>query len=464
MTKPQAIPASFRDPSGFLFRRDGVIYRQVNAVYRPHYERLMGSGLYEKLVEQGLLIPHDEDSAVEPLAPPAFKVLRPEPLRLVSYPYEWCFSQLKDAALVTLRVQKLALEHDMILKDASAYNIQFHDGKPVLIDTLSFEIYSEGEPWVAYRQFCQHFLAPLALMSHTDVRLGQLSRVYLDGVPLDLASTLLPARTMLRFSLLTHLHLHGRAQRRGVEQAEKEPRKSEARVSRNGLVGIVGSLESGIRKLAWQPEGTVWGDYYSDTNYSEEAWRQKQSLVADFVARAAPRTVWDLGANTGEFSRIAAQKAESTYAFDMDPAAVEKNYRECSQEGQSRILPLVLDLTNPSPAIGWANRERPTLFERGRADTALALALIHHLALGNNLPFAMIAELLASLCDQLIIEFVPKSDSQVQRMLATREDIFDDYDQESFERSFGERFTIEESTAITDSERRLYRMRAKGSA
>jgi hypothetical protein len=460
MTKPEAISASFRDPSGCLFRRDGVLYRQVNPVYEAHYERLMGSGLYDTLAEQELLIPHVEDPAVAPLVSPAYKVLRPEPLRLVSYPYEWCFSQLKDAALTTLRIQRLSLEHGMILKDASAYNIQFRAGKPVLIDTLSFETYTEGEPWVAYRQFCQHFMAPLALMSHTDVRLGQLFRVFLDGLPLDLASELLPTRTLLRFSLLAHVHLHGRAQRRF---AEKAPRKKVATVSRNGLIGILDSLERGVRRLRWEPEGTEWADYYSDTNYSEQAWRHKQSLVADFVAKAAPRTVWDLGANTGEFSRIAADQAEATVAFDMDPAAVERNYRKCVEEGEGRILPLVLDLTNPSPAIGWANRERLSLFERGRADTALALALVHHLAIGNNLPFGKIGEFLAGMSDTLIIEFVPKSDSQVQRMLATRKDVFDDYDQHSFERALGEHFAIEESVSIADSERRLYLMRGEKS-
>jgi hypothetical protein len=209
-----ALPSSFRDPSGFVFVRDGVLYRQVNRVHREHYDRLMASGLYERLATDGLLVPHEEDDAV-PAAPDlAYKVLRPERVPFVSYPYEWCFGQLKAAALATLAIQRTALDFGMSLRDASAYNIQFLQGKPTHIDTLSFETLREGEPWVAYRQFCQHFLAPLVLSRYRDARLGQLSRVHLDGIPLDLATGLLPWRARLHPPLLLHLFLHARRQRR----------------------------------------------------------------------------------------------------------------------------------------------------------------------------------------------------------------------------------------------------------
>src|SRR6185503_16964008 len=201
------LSASFRDPSGFLFSRGGVLYRQVNRKYEQEYARLMESGLYEKLVKAGLLIPHlevDEAPAESEVTRAfAYKIIQPERAPFISYPYEWSFGQLKDAALATLSIQRRALKVGMSLKDASAYNIQFVRGKPTLIDTLSFEIYKEGQPWVAYRQSCQHFLAPLALMALKDVRLNQLLRVYIDGVPLDLASGLLPAKTRLNFGLLT---------------------------------------------------------------------------------------------------------------------------------------------------------------------------------------------------------------------------------------------------------------------
>jgi len=456
MTVTEVVAGSFRDPSGFLFTRDGVLYRQVNAIYRSSYDHLMGSGLYDALVGEGLLIPHDEEASQPAASDGAYKILRPERLPFVSYPYEWCFSQIKDAGLTTLRIQKIALAHGMTLKDASAFNIQFRQGRPTLIDTLSFVEYREGQPWVAYRQFCQHFLAPLALMCHTDYRLGQLFRVFLDGVPLSLASTLLPLRTRLSLPLLTHLHLHAKTET--LFLSRRRVAKVSGRVSRRGLEGILDSLKSGLRGLRWRPRGTTWADYYTDTNYSEEAWQDKQRQVERIVREVSPASVWDLGSNTGVFSRIAASTAERIIAFDLDVAAVEQNYLECVRERDDQILPLVLDLSNPSPSLGWANVERPSLFDRGKPDLVLALALAHHLAIGNNLPLERIARFLRDVCPRLLVEFVPKSDSQIQRMLASREDIFPDYTREGFEAAFGQHFRCRESICLKDSERRLYFM------
>lgn len=448
------VPGSFRDPSGFLFRRDDRLYRQVNSSYRADYERLMESGLYKSLTESGLLIPHQETSEPGTLAG-MFKVIAPDVIPFVSYPYEWSFSQLRDAALATLSVEKSALGHGMSLKDASAYNIQFRACRPVLIDTLSFEEYREGEPWVAYRQYCQHFLAPLALMSHTDVRLGQLMRVNIDGIPLDLASRLLPGKTKLVLGLATHIHLHAQAQRR---YADKPVKPAGRRMSRMAFLGLIDSLESTTRKFEWKPQGTEWGNYYDATNYSDASLDHKRQVVADYMARLNPKTVWDLGANTGLFSRIAADRGIPTVAFDIDPAAVELNYLDCRKRDEKNMLPLLIDLTNPSPGIGWQNHERQSLIERGPCDTALALALIHHLAIGNNLPFDRIVDFLAGICRTLVIEFVPKTDSQVQRLLATREDIFPGYTKEGFEQAFSARFAVLASSPVRDSERTIYLM------
>lgn len=454
--------ASFRDPSGFLFTQQGTLYRQINQFYREDYERLMSSGLYDELVGAGLLISHEEVN-VEPAAPSlAYKIIRPEPLRFVSYPYEWCFSQLKDAALVTLKIQKRALSYGMSLKDSSAYNIQFFDGRPVLVDTLSFESYREGEPWVAYRQFCQHFIAPLALMAHRDVRLSQLLRVYIDGVPLDLASRLLPLRTWFNLSLLSHIHLHAKAQRR---YANKPVEKSavKGRMSRNAFLGLMDTLESVVRQQRWKPVGTEWEDYYSSSSqhYTSAAVDHKRHLVSQFLARIQPSSVWDLGANTGLFSRIASEQGIPTIAFDVDPGAVEQNYLDCVLNKESNLLPLIMDLTNPSPSLGWHNQERSSFLERSSADAILALALIHHLAISNNVPLDRLASFFRQLSKWLIIEFVPKADSQVQRLLATREDIFSGYDPENFEKIFGHCYTICESVRINGSPRTLYLMQAR---
>jgi ribosomal protein L11 methylase PrmA len=461
VTAPNRLPSSFRDPSGFIFLKDGVLYRQVDHRYRASWDALHDSGLHAELISQGLLVAHEEaDLALAP-EPNAYRVIRPERIPFISYPYEWSFSQLQDAALLTLRIQQLALQRGMILKDASAYNVQFRAGRPVLIDTLSFEPYREGEPWVAYRQFCQHFLAPLALMSLRDVRLLQLLRVHIDGIPLDLASQLLPRRTRLRFGLLTHLHLHARNQLRHADAAAKGEPSRALRVSRNGLLGLIDSLRATVGKLRWKPAGTEWGDYYDDTNYTTTGAAHKAELVGKMLGAASPARVWDLGGNTGVFSRLAVEAGAEVVSWDVDPAAVEKNYLRLRDEGARPLLPLVLDLTNPSPSLGWANRERMSLAERGPADLVMALALIHHLAISNNVPLAHVAAFLAPLARHLLIEFVPKDDSQVQRLLATREDVFADYGQAGFEAAFAAHYEVLDRQPIQETTRTLYLLRRK---
>jgi ribosomal protein L11 methylase PrmA len=457
MTTEGIDPASFRDPSGFVFHRDGVIFRQVNRGYREHYDQLIDSGLYLELVESNLLIDHEEVDERPVVAETAYRVLRPRPVGFISYPFEWSFSQLRDAALATLKTQKLALERGMILKDASAYNIQFVGGRPMLIDTLSFEKYTQGEPWIAYGQFCRHFLAPLALMSHVDVRLGTLLRDYIDGIPLDLASRLLPGRTRFRLGLMVHIHLHARSVRRHAGSSASKPRRS---LKRRELLGLIDNLEGGVRRLQWAPEGTEWADYYDDTSYSDADQEGKRQIVEGYLDKVGPATVLDLGANTGRFSRLAASKGISTVACDVDPAAVEKCYLRCRRTGETNLLPLLIDLVNPSPAVGWANRERTSFSERARGDLVFALALVHHLAISNNLPLRRIASYLRSLSDQLVIEFVPKSDPQVKRLLSSRDDIFPDYTQEGFERAFGEVYSIESKAIVGATERVLYLLRS----
>jgi hypothetical protein len=442
-----------------VFVRGGAVYRQVNEVYRENFDHLIDSGLYRALTEAGLMLAHEEVGIDLGRTEDAYKILRPEQIGFISYPYEWCFSELKDAALATLAIQKKAFDFGMTLKDSSAFNIQFVGCRPVLIDTLSFEKYRKGQAWLAYRQFCQHFLGPLALMAHRDVRLSQLLRVYIDGVGLDLVSKLLPRSTWFKFSLLSHIHLHARSQ---LHFADKAVKVGEHKMSKLGFMGIIDSLETAVGKMKWQPKWTQWGDYYEDTNYSDVAMSDKKRIVGEFLERARPAVTWDMGANTGVFSRIAAGIGSQTISFDVDPAAVEKNYLESVDKKEDNMLPLVLDLTNPSGGIGWENEERRSLIERGPADVALALALVHHLAISNNLSFDKIAGFFGKICRWLIIEFVPKSDSQVQRLLTTREDIFSDYNEQAFENVFGKYFAIESSVKIKDSQRTLYLMRKEG--
>lgn len=464
MSEPATrIGSSFRDPSGFLYTREGVLLRQVQERYRPHFERLIRSGLYAALTAEGLLIPHEERPLDEASGPGAAFVIRPERLPFISMPYEWSFGQRKAAALLTLRVQTLALAHGMTLKDASAFNVQFRGVRPVLIDTLSFEIYEEGAPWVAYRQFCQHFLAPLALQAKVDVRLGGLLRQHLDGVPLDLASKLLPRSTWMSPAMLMHVHMHAGSIARHAPtdaSARKEAAAvAGARVTKRGLEGVISHLQGAIEGLEWHPAGTEWGHYEETHNYDSAGRASKQGLVAEFVRASGAKRVLDLGANAGEYSRVALSAgAELVVAADGDPVAVERGFRRLSEVKETGIYPLLVDLTNPSPAQGWDHAEWPSLAGRGPFDAVLVLALVHHLAIGNNVPLDGVAAMLARLGRTVIIEWVPKSDPQAQRLLSAREDIFDRYTDEELRAAFIRLGMREEQAApVGDSGRVLHR-------
>ena len=449
--------SSFRDRSGFLFYYENEIYRIINFSYKKQYEKFMNSELYQKLEEKNLIITHSEIENLD-IDCDYYKIIKPEKIPFISYPYEWSFSQLKDAALLTLRIQKAAMKYGMTLKDGSAFNIQFHNGHPIFIDTLSFEIYEEGQIWKPYKQFCQHFLAPLALISKKDVRLNLLSKTFIDGIPIDLAAKLLPKTTFGNFGLMAHIHAHAKSQKHYEDKDAKIKQKT---FSKRSFEGLIESLKSSIEKMAWNEDNTEWGDYYSDTNYTEKSFEEKKQFISLAIDQVKPKLVWDMGANTGVFSRLASTKGINTISYDIDPLAVEKNYLSSSQNSEQNILPLILDLTNPSSGIGWNHDERMSIMQRGPADMVFALALVHHLAISNNVPLNKLAEFFSQISKFLIIEFVPKSDSQVKRLLLTRDDIFENYDVKNFEIEFSKFFKIINSKKILDSERTIYIMENK---
>ena len=449
--------SSFRDRSGFLFYYENEIYRIINFSYKKQYEKFMNSELYQKLEEKNLIITHSEIENLD-IDCDYYKIIKPEKIPFISYPYEWSFSQLKDAALLTLRIQKAAMKYGMTLKDGSAFNIQFHNGHPIFIDTLSFEIYEEGQIWKPYKQFCQHFLAPLALISKKDVRLNLLSKIFIDGIPIDLAAKLLPKTTFGNFGLMAHIHAHAKSQKHYEDKDAKIKQKT---LSKRSFEGLIESLKSSIEKMTWNVDSTEWGDYYSDTNYTEKSFEEKKQFISLAIDQVKPKLVWDMGANTGVFSRLASTKGINTISYDIDPLAVEKNYLLSSQNSEQNILPLILDLTNPSSGIGWNHDERMSIIQRGPADMVFALALVHHLAISNNVPLNKLAEFFSQISKFLIIEFVPKSDSQVKRLLLTRDDIFENYDEKNFEIEFSKFFKIINSKKILDSERTIYIMENK---
>lgn len=461
---PEADPASFRDPAGFIFRRDGVLHRQIQPAGAADWRAYLASGLHERLVADRLLVEHTEAPLEHAASADAAAVIRPREIGFVSYPYEWSFSQLRDAALLTLEVQSRALDAGMRLKDATAFNVQLEAGRPILIDSLSFEPAEATEPWPAYRQFCEHFLAPLALIAYRDARLSLLLRDFIDGIPLDLVVRLLPGRSRLNLGLASHLHLHAGAQSRAARAApspDDRPR-AQRRVSATGQRALLDSLRRTVEGLRWRPTGH-WAGYATTTSYSGAATASKAGIVGSMLRAVGGASAWDLGANTGVYSALAADAGYRVIAWDQDAGSVEAHWKEVRGGARPGVLPLVLDLSNPSPSLGWELEERRSFLERGTPDVILALALVHHLAIGNNVPLGGIARLFARMAPAAIVEFVPKEDPMTRHLLSARRDIFPDYSLDGFRAAFGERFTIVREEPIVDSPRTIFLLERRDS-
>jgi ribosomal protein L11 methylase PrmA len=446
-------PASYRDPCGFVFEHSGIFYRAVLAAGREDYDALMQSGLYQQLVERNLMIAHEEVADLLPSAN-VYKMLKPEQLGFWTYPYEWSFSQLRDAALLTLKLIRLGLEHGMILKDASANNIQFVSGHPVLIDSLSFEAYEEGRPWQAFNQFCRHFLYPLLVFQKHPEWTPATLMAYPDGLSAPLTASLLPWKS--RFSWNKQLYVYLAA------ALGKKKSGTAYRISKEKILQNTAQLKDFIGGLQPPKVDAGWSHYYDETILSEDYLESKKAIVADVLKDLGPKRVIDTGCNTGAFSLITAEYAPQVIAFDADASSVDALYTETGARNMRHIHTLVADLTNPTPALGWANAERSALKDRLRGDMVLALALAHHLAIGKNVPFSMISSFFAGITQKwLLIEFVPKSDPRVQLLLQSREDVFVDYTQQHFEGAFSAHFSFEKTFALPHSERILYLMRRR---
>lgn len=439
--------SSFRDPAAFVFSIDGTIYRHINTAYQPAYEHLMSSGLYEKLTGNGLLVTHEETHVP---SEGAFKVIKPCQIAFVNYPYEWGFEQLKAAALLTLSIQRESMSFGMSLKDASAFNICFEGAQPVFIDTTSFEPYDAAKPWAAYRQFCQHFLAPLLLARYRGSALLSLLGQYPDGIPLDLAAELLPARST--FKLISFLHIH--LQRRVAATGKNA--KEDSTFSQTKLLRIIDHLEAGINAISIEKETSHWSKYYGETILSDAYLHGKIQAVRQMTASRSLSSVLDLGANTGEFAAQFASEGKQVIAAEADRICVDQIFLK-----HAKVTAVCIDLMHPSPAIGWMNQERTPFSHRAKADLVLALALVHHLCIGKNLPFDHLAQGLLALGPWLLIEFVPKTDPKVQGLLQGRADIFDNYSEHNFKGIFSKYYTLVEEKAVPASDRKLFLFQRK---
>jgi ribosomal protein L11 methylase PrmA len=449
--------ASFRDPSGQVYHRDGRVLRTITARAAPHYEHVRDAGLLRRWTERGWLIETCEVPVPADLAAPDIRyVVEHAPIPFVSYPYEWPFGALKAAALLHLDLQIDALDHGVQLSDASAYNVQFDGARPVFIDLLSFRRYEPGEYWMGHRQFCEQFLNPLLLRALVGIPHNAWFRGALEGITAGEINALLPTRRKLSLNVLTHISavawLGARAMRR--QSKRQKPRRPLPRAS---YAGMLHQLRAWIARL--EPLGhrqTTWSDYETTHTYAGEERGKKQAFVARFVRSTKPAMLWDFGCNTGEYAELAlTEGAARVIGFEADHGALDRAFARAS-ERQAAFLPLYMDAANPSPGQGWNQQERRGLAARAPADALLALAFTHHLAIGRNVPLDDVAAWLTALAPRGVVEFVPKADPTVQLMLSSREDVFDDYCEEAFTAALGRHARICHADTVSATGRRLF--------
>lgn len=441
MTKPTRDAGSFRDPSGYVFADGDRILRAVMAPAQTSFGEIYESGLLKQLADKGLMIGCNRiDADAETLA--SYQGARGEPavalyehprVPMLSYPYEWSFSQLKDAALAHLDLQLVALEKGYELSDATAYNMQFIDGRPVHIDAMSLRQYVDGVHWAGYNQFCRQFLLPLLLEAWAGVAFQNTYRGSIDGISFEDALSILPRRKLFTSaSGILHVYLHGRAVMSQSSKAEKQVDldrklpKSRYVAMLDQLRGFIDGLDSAKRPASY------WKTYAAINSYSEPMRDRKLQFVRDWAADTKPGLIWDIGGNTGDFSMAAIEGgAGSAVILDGDLDSLESAYRLRVRKGE-KLLPLLMNLVDPTPNMGWRQSERKGLIERASADGIIALAVIHHMCIAGNLPLAEAIRWLVSLAPTGIIEFVPKGDPMVDQLLQVRDDIFDDYTEQVF--------------------------------
>lgn len=425
---------------------------------RDDYEFVRTSGLIKSLVSNQQLVAETavDKSILGEHGEDADLVLEHPRLPFISYPYEWSFSALKAAALLHLDIQQEALKKDVTLTDATAYNLQFVGPKPIFIDSLSFRRYNEGEYWAGHRQFCEQFANPLLLRSIAGIPHNAWYRGTLEGISAEDLSKVLPWRSRLSWNVLTNVFMQARLQHT-TDSSEAIEKAKARKLPRIGYEQILYGLRKWIAGLEIKSDNkTVWQDYATDNSYADDEAVKKREFVAEFAREVKPELIFDIGCNTGDYSAAALENgAGLAIGFDFDHGALDYGFRR-AQERSLNFLPLHLDAANPSPNQGWAQSERQGLRERAKGDAVMGLALIHHLAVAKNLPLAGVIEWLIDMAPQGVIEFVPKTDPMVQRLLQIREDIFDDYDQASFEQHLASRARTVKSVKVSSRGRTLY--------
>jgi ribosomal protein L11 methylase PrmA len=461
-----ADPGSFRDPESRVVAGPDGVLRLLSARGLEDWRALAKSSTFTRFTESAGLIGTTElEEAPGHLSEASLisggvaGVLRHERIPFVSYPYEWSFSMLRDAALLQLDLLLAALDDGLILKDASPYNVQWRGSRPTFVDIGSFERLREGEPWAGYRQFCALYLYPLLLTAYRGIPFHAWLRGSIDGISPTEADRFFSLRDHFRPGVLTHAHLHSRLEARNAARAGDAVKRElrEASFSSELIRANVRKLRKLTGRLQWQPKGSVWTGYREKNTYTEATAARKEAFVTEAVRRVRPTLVWDIGANDGAYSRAAASQGAYVLAMDADHETVEALYLDLAEEGNRTILPLVSNAADPSPGIGWRGKERRPLEPRGRPDMVLALALVHHVAIGANVPLAEVMAWLRSLGAPVVVEFPARDDPMVTSLLSGKgPGVHPDYELATFERLLGESFTVERREQLDPGSRTLY--------
>ena len=418
-----------------VLRRNGQVLRYLTSAAQRDWVSLSSTKFFKAFTDSGRLVatepttsPHDP-----PLTDPWVTVLRHQTIPVVSYPYEWCFSMLQDAALLQLELLLAALDEGMTLKDSTPFNIQWVGARPVFIDIGSFTVADPAEPWTGYRQFCEMFLYPLFLQAYKDVPFHPWLRGSLEGVSARHCNSLMSARDRLRPGVFAHVYLLSKLQSR-YEGTDRNVRQ-DLRAAGFGPELIkrnVTRMKSIVERLTWSRAHSTWSDYTDCNTYDQADRERKKRFVQQAAASRHRSVVWDLGCNMGEYSRALGECVDHVVAVDADHLAVEHLYRALRADDNSMILPLVGDVADPSPGLGWRNRERQTMADRSRPDLILALALVHHLAIARNVPLPELVAWLASFQADVVVEFIAPDDAMVQRLRRNRNALDFGYTQDRF--------------------------------
>lgn len=448
---------SYKDPTARVIQKDGLYYRLITYNYKTEYDHLMQSGLYDQLSQKGIIISHteipndlvtDNNKAQHSL----YKTLLPDQITFQSYPFEWSYSQWRKAIITFLQINLISLKFGMVLKDATPFNFYIKEGKAVLLDTSSFSFFKDGDKWNAYNQFCQMFLGPIVLMHYYGQKWSRIMRVNLRGLPLPFVSKVLPLKSWFNINVLLHLHLHGKYSNKNGGSAKQSQGFSIAK-----LESMIDILLSTIQKWdkPFQFENH-WASYYDKEIESKNYLAHKEEVLNQWLNELTPKSVLDLGANTGKFSLIAEKYCKKVIAIESDDLCVDILDTLVEKEKKS-IYPLVMDLVESTSNIGALNKEYESIYARANSELVAALALIHHLYFNNQLSFSLIGEMLSIFSSKyLIVEFIPKTDNKVALLMNGKIIDSNDYTIENFIDSMSTRFKINEQIALNDSERTLF--------